>query len=109
LATIGLALIAAGGVILFAWGANPPQDVTGKLPVVVRTPTAVQLQLTKGGQDRLKDTLGTKCVDKTISAVAVEDLDSGAWRVAVVRSDDCNAALIDVHPKDGTVTLPPTT
>jgi hypothetical protein len=93
--------LAAGGIALFAWAANPPAE--SAVPVVVATPTNVKVQFTTSGAQRFQTQLGGDCdLSEPLDAVAVRDLGTG-YQLAVVPTASCNPALITVDPTTATV------
>lgn len=102
-----LSLVIGAGVLLFAWGANPPaEQAIRRMPVLVRTPTEVQVVLSSDGRQRLGPVLGQECAAKPIDAVAIADLGGGGYTLAVANSSSCQDAVVTVASSDGIVSLP---
>ncbi|MEQ7011221.1 hypothetical protein ABN028_34130 [Actinopolymorpha sp. B17G11] len=94
----GLAVVSGIGIFIFAWGANSPDDDVANVPVIVETPTDVEVRLNQGGRGRLQGELGNDCVADVIPAVVLEDPGAGRYRIAVASTDVCSAALVDIGP-----------
>ena len=95
------AAIAAGGITLFAWAAHPP--AAEEVPTVIKTPTDVVMIFTPHGIHRFAGILGAHCdLKKPIAAVAIQDVGAG-YKLAVVPTKNCSAALIQVAAQDAIV------
>jgi hypothetical protein len=58
---LGLALLAAAGIIAFAWAANPPDAKAGAAAVLDPIPVEARLVLTPAGEQDLAVAIGTEC------------------------------------------------
>lgn len=60
---IGAGLLVGAGIGVFAWAANPPEDVVASSlnPTVLAKPTVAKLTLTEDGQEALRHAAGKSC------------------------------------------------
>lgn len=98
------AAVAAAGITLFAWAANPPSD--SLTPVVVKTPSEVRVTFSDEGKAQFAPLLGAGC-DLSVPrpALAVRDIGEN-YELAMVPDSKCKAVLITVTPAQGQVRLP---
>jgi hypothetical protein len=94
------ALLAAAGIALFGWAANPPD--TAAVPVVVHTPTEVIAHIDPEDRPPLQAVLGSKCDLSALDAVAVGE-QGETYHLASVQTENCTVASFDMTPKMGTV------
>ncbi|QKJ20273.1 hypothetical protein [Microbacterium hominis] len=98
------AVVAAVGVILFVWAANPPEDAAGSTltPGVLDDAKAGVLTLTSLGQEALAEALDCE-VDEPLEVLVLERDDAGAEVIVIARG--CEAVRALVTPAWGAVTL----
>jgi len=97
------AVLAAAGIAVFAWAANPPQLTA--TPVVPNTPTEVILEIATDHRALLKPVLGANCdLSKPLAGLAMA-VAGDVYTVAIVPTDTCLATVITVPPEAGKVTL----
>jgi hypothetical protein len=72
-------LVAAVGVVLFVWAANPPDAAKASAvsPGVLREATTGELTLTAAGQDALRESAGCD-LDRPVAVLLVGSTDAGA-------------------------------
>ena len=92
--------IAAGGIGLFAWGANPP-DAIASGELLPKTPSEVTV-IFSATSPRLLTRLGPDCDLTRVKAIALS-VRGQDWTVATEDTPDCNAAWLTVRPEDGEV------
>jgi hypothetical protein len=96
------AAAAAIGIVLFAWGANPPQSQSIDAgEILPKTPSEVTVVYT-APPATLQDRLGPKCDLANVDAVAVSTK-GNAWQVATEKTDDCRSVWLTVKPNQGEV------
>jgi hypothetical protein len=96
------AALAATGIAMFAWAANPPKGVTA--PVVAKTPTEVSVNIRQPHRSALARKLGSQCDLTNVDAFALSAVGE-VYQVASVPTDKCKAALFNVGPRVGRVVL----
>jgi hypothetical protein len=95
------AVVAAGGITLFAWAAHPPPDQ--KVATVVKTPTDVMVTFTHQGIKHFAGRFGKKCdLKKQVAAVAVRDIGAD-YDIVIVPTKNCSPALVRVTAHDAIV------
>lgn len=93
--------LAAAGVGLFAWGANPPKDAS-KAPVALsQAPVRQRIQLTDRGVAALKRARG--CERSYLTALAIAGRE-GSREVITVPSGRCRSVRFMLTPELGTAT-----
>jgi hypothetical protein len=94
------AVLAAIGIAIFAWGANPPDAVSAA--VVMSVPTDVVVAIDKEDRPVLQSSLGASCDLSDLHGVAVGVVGETV-QVATVATKDCKVALIEVTHDMGRV------
>jgi hypothetical protein len=85
-------VIAALGVGVFAWAANPPDKVVASSaePAVLATPEKAQITLTAAGREALRTQLGASCVlTLPITSLKLGSTDAGPD--ALIQQDGCTS------------------
>lgn len=93
------ALAATVGIILFAWGSNPPEDETAD-PVVRPLPQVVTFRLTADGRDTFGEALGVKCSVERFRALTIGG-DEKSPRVVTLPERGCNPVQFVMSPEFG--------
>jgi len=85
---VGCGLLAAAGIALFAWAANPPANAKASTatPAQVDAPVAVSVMLTPAGQEALTKALGCDAA-RPLKGLKLADTPAGPDLV-IVRQDD---------------------
>ena len=91
--------VAAVGVTLFAWLANPQE----RAAIEIRAPLPVDIVLTAIGVERLASDLGSTCAQREpIPAIAIAgELEDPT--VVIIPTSKCQARKLRVRPQDGVV------
>lgn len=96
--------IAAVGIAIFAWGANPPESTkieAGEL--VPKTPSEVTVVFANPDDATLQRRLGADCdLTAGVSAVAMT-VTGDTYRVATLLTETCGSIWLTVTPSVGTV------
>jgi hypothetical protein len=77
---LGCGVLAAFGIGLFAWAANPPAAVkaSAATPAVLTTPGRATVKLTADGREALQDALGATCpLSSPLAALKLGETDIG--------------------------------
>jgi hypothetical protein len=87
-----LTVFAAIGLVMFAYGANPPEDeaavaaVTSPAAASFTTPVRVKLALTAEGRDQVNQLVGESCVDSAKTVILLSQDDQRAEFVTLGRN-----------------------
>ena len=79
-ALLACGVLAAAGIGVYAWAANPPDAVKASMatPSVLTTPQTIYVTLTAEGKEALKNALGPHCaMASTLGALSLGDTDAG--------------------------------
>ncbi|GAB2619673.1 hypothetical protein [Pseudactinotalea suaedae] len=99
------AAVAAIGISMVAWAANPPEGGaagSAASPAVLTAPEEATLQLTDAGRAALSEKLGPSCdLDGSLEALVLDMGDAGAD--VVVTADDCTPTRLLLVPAWGAV------
>ena len=101
---VGGALVAAGGLGLFAWAANPPADAKASAASanVLTTPSSKTVMLTADGVEALKGKLGDGCdTAKSLNVLVLGDTPSGPD--VLIDNDGCAVLRVVMTTAWGTV------
>lgn len=103
---IGAGVLAALGLGVFAWAANPPPDATASVvnPTVLTTPTAGTLTLTDAGQQALSGKLGCPA-GVPLDVLRLGNTDAGTD--VLIQASGCEPLRFVVVPAWGSVTTAP--
>lgn len=96
-------VVAAIGVVAFAWGSNPPEGpdlAAGE--VLPKTPSDVVVRIDDDSRPEFARRLGAECDLGAVDAVAT-GATGDTYTVVTIQSDDCRSTLIRVGPDDGQV------
>lgn len=100
--------LAAAGIALFAWGANPPALVTAE-QVLPPSPSDVTVVVSSAARDlprvdlggrSLQQLLGKTCDLSAVQAVAV-GAEGSSYQVVSLHTDKCQAAFFTISPVQG--------
>lgn len=101
-AMLGAALVAALGIVGFAWAAHPEsEEEASSTPAVAKAPAEVTVELNAEGMEALADDLGAACDTEALPAIAVAG-DAEALQVVTVPGDDCELHRFVLTPELGT-------
>jgi len=101
-------VVAAAGLLLFIWAANPPAAALKSLtsPAVVGEPPVRMMTLTESGQRLLQPDLGASCVvSEPLAVLFLDATESGAD--VVVQQHGCRSMRLLVTPEWGMVRTDP--
>jgi len=98
------AAVAAIGISMVAWAANPPDGAAGTSvsPAVLTAPEPGTLRLTQQGRDALSTTLGSDC-DVTVPLEVMVLAPTAIGPDVMVTADDCRPSRFVLVPAWGTV------
>ncbi len=99
------AILAALGMIAFAWGSNPPEDDSIEAgDVVPKLPSEVTVILTDEGQEMYGEALGEAegCELANLGAIAFA-VDRLTYDVVSEATDECNVVRMEITDELGTV------
>lgn len=100
--------LAAAGIALFAWGANPPAVVTAE-QVLPPSPSDVTVVVSSAARDlpridlggrSLRQLLGKTCNLSAVQAIAV-GAEGSSYQVVSLHTDKCQAAFFTISPVQG--------
>jgi hypothetical protein len=104
---IGAAVIAAAGIGVLAWAANPseapspePGPVAAPAPVVAPVPTPVLISLTDGGRAALREAVGPRCPEP-IAGLAIGGSQARPVVVTTAVDPRCKPAQFVLSPTWG--------
>jgi hypothetical protein len=95
-----IGVIAAGGIGLFVWAANPPPAVqaSAATPAVLTTPSQATVTLTDAGRAALRSALGAGCpISSPLAALELGATDAGAD--VLVQQPGCSATRFVAVPE----------
>lgn len=97
------AFVGAAGIVVFTWGANPPDPTTASAPIVRPAPVLVSVSLTAEGREALSSALGEACANSPIRALAIGGTES-APLVITLPEHGCRAVQLNLQPEWGAPT-----
>lgn len=105
---MALAVLAAAGIIAFAWAANPAEPKAGASAALEPRPVSAVLVLTAAGQQDLAGLLGEECAgaarSKGVPVVALSaDPAAGRAEVVVLPGDGCTTTRVTIDSRTGRV------
>lgn len=101
---MGGAALAAGGIGIFAWAANPPGPATASVvaPGLLKTPTEATVQLTSQGEGVLRGRIGKRC-GTPLKVLVLGTADAGPD--LLVEQAGCAPTRFVLLPSWGSVTV----
>lgn len=105
---MALAVLAAAGIIAFAWAANPPEPKASASAVLQPRPVAALLVLTAAGEQDLAGIVGEECArtahDRGVPVVALSaDAATGRSEVVILTGAGCATNRLTVDSRTGRV------
>lgn len=101
-AVLAAIFLVLGGVVAFAWGANPPEDEKEKPAVTLdQAPLLLDVHLSDAGVAALKKARGCQTADLQVLSIGGK---SGEREVVTVPARGCNAVRFVLTPTLGTAT-----
>lgn len=100
----GASIIAAIGLVGFAWAANPAKETP---TVLLQAPISeARLALTQAGKETLKPVLGAACTALDQIAVIVLNVTTAGSEVVTAKTKDCPLARFTLNDKLGNLVPP---
>ena len=97
---LAFAVVGATAIAVFAWAANPPDDVADAL--VAPPPVQVRIALTGHGREALAGALGPTCVTRPVAALMIGGTREAPLVVALPRTG-CTPSEFTLAPALGTL------
>lgn len=94
------AFVGAAGIVLFTWGANPPDPPATAAPIVRPDPVLVSVALTAEGRETLGSALGAPCASSPVRALVIGGSET-APLIVTLPEHGCRAVQFVLQPEWG--------